>query len=79
MGPARLPDHSAAKANQSGRGHIDTTSNRTTKGDVIKIGTTDVVIQENNEGPIIFGESASIRKKEGTAVNKIADPKYSMP
>jgi hypothetical protein len=28
---------------------------------------------------MIFGESANTNKKEGTAVNKIADPKYSMP
>jgi hypothetical protein len=60
-------------------GHIATTSNRTTKGDVIKIGTTDVIVQENNEGPMIFGESANTSKKEDTTVNKIADPKYSMP
>jgi hypothetical protein len=35
-----------------------------TKGDVIKIGTIDVVIQENNEGPMIFGESANTSKKK---------------
>jgi hypothetical protein len=28
---------------------------------------------------MIFGESANTNKKEGTTVNKIADPKYSMP
>jgi hypothetical protein len=49
------------------------------KGDIIKIGTTDVVVQQNNEGPMIFGESANTNKKEGTTVNKTADPKYSMP
>jgi hypothetical protein len=32
-----------------------------------------------NEGPMIFGESANTNKKEGTTVNKTADPKYSMP
>jgi hypothetical protein len=48
--PARLPDHSAAKAGQSGRGHIPTTTERTTKKDIIKIGTTDVVIQEKMKG-----------------------------
>jgi hypothetical protein len=58
-----LSDHSTAKADQSGRGHIATTSNRTTKGDVIKIGTTDAVVQENNEGPMVFGESAMTSKK----------------
>jgi hypothetical protein len=78
-GPARLSDHSAAKADQSDRGHISTTSNRTTKGDVIKIGTSDVVIQENNEGPMIFGESADTSKKEDTTINKTVNPKYSMP
>ena len=60
-------------------GHTATTSNSTKKGDVIKIGTTDVVVQQNNEGPMIFGESANTNKKESTTVNKIADPKYSMP
>jgi hypothetical protein len=69
----------AAKADNPAGGHIATTSNRTTKGDVIKIGTTDVIVQENNEGPMIFGESANTSKKEDTTVNKIADPKYSMP
>jgi hypothetical protein len=28
---------------------------------------------------VIFGESANTNEKEGTAVNKTADPKYSMP
>jgi hypothetical protein len=49
------------------------------KGDIIKIGTTDIVVQQNNEGTMIFGESANTNKKEGTTVNKTADPKYSMP
>jgi hypothetical protein len=49
------------------------------KGDAIKIEMTDVVVQQNNEGPMIFGESANTNKKEGTTVNKTADPKYSMP
>jgi hypothetical protein len=44
-------------------GHIPTATERTTKKDIIKIGTTDVVIQENNEGPMIFGESANTNKK----------------
>jgi hypothetical protein len=60
-------------------GHTTTTSNSTKIGDVIKIGTTDVVVQQNNEGPMIFGESANTNKKEGTTVDKTADPKYSMP
>jgi hypothetical protein len=44
-------------------GHTATTSNSTKKGDVIKIGTTDVVVQQNNKGPMIFGESANTNKK----------------
>ena len=28
---------------------------------------------------MIFGESANTNKKERTTVNKIVDPKYSMP
>jgi hypothetical protein len=32
---------------------------RTTKKDIIKIGTADVVIQGDNKGPMIFGESAN--------------------
>jgi hypothetical protein len=39
----------------------------------------DVVVQQNNKGPRIFGESANTNKKEDTTVNKPADPKYSMP
>jgi hypothetical protein len=52
---------------------------RTTKKDIIKIGTADVVIQEDNKGPMIFGESANTTKKEDMATIKIADPKYYMP
>ncbi len=51
---------------------------KTTKGDIIKIGTTDVVIQGDNKGPMIFGESANTTEKD-TATIKTADPKYSMP
>jgi hypothetical protein len=60
-------------------GHISTATKRTTKKDIIKIGTTDVVIQKDNEGPMIFGELANTTKKEDTTAIKIADPKYSMP
>jgi hypothetical protein len=74
-----LPDYSAAKANQSGRGHISTSTKRSTKGDIIKIGTTDIFIQGNNEGPMVFGKSANIGKKEDTTANEAADPKYFMP
>jgi hypothetical protein len=42
--PARLSDYSATKADQSGRGHIPTATERTTKKDIIKIGTSDVVV-----------------------------------
>jgi hypothetical protein len=52
---------------------------RTTKKDIIKIGTADVVIQKESEGPMIFGESANTTKKEDTTTIKTADPKYSMP
>jgi hypothetical protein len=76
-GTSRLPDYSTAKADQSGRGHITTTAKRTTKGDIVKIGIADVVIQENNEGPLIFGKSTNI--DEDTATSNAANPKYSMP
>jgi hypothetical protein len=78
-GPTRLPDYSASKADQSGRGHIPAATERTTKKDIIKIGTADAIIQENNEGTMIFGESANTTKKEDTTAIKTADPKYSMP
>jgi hypothetical protein len=52
---------------------------RTTKKDIIKIGTADVVIQGDNKGPMIFGESANTTNKEDTVTIKTADPKYSMP
>jgi hypothetical protein len=44
-------------------GHTPAATERTTKKDIIKIGTVDVIIQENNEGPMIFGESANTTKK----------------
>jgi hypothetical protein len=52
---------------------------RMTKKDIIKIGTANVVIKKESEGPMIFGESANTTKKENTATNKTVDPKYSMP
>jgi hypothetical protein len=64
--------------NPAGR-HMPTTTERTTKNDIIKVGTADVVIQEDNKGLMIFGESANTTKKEDTATIKTADPKYSMP
>jgi hypothetical protein len=51
---------------------------RTTKKDIIKIGTADVVIQGDNKRPMIFGESANTTEKN-TATIKTVDPKYSMP
>jgi hypothetical protein len=60
-------------------GHMHAAAERTTKKDIIKIGTADVVIQKESEGPMIFGESANTTKKEDTATIKTADPKYSMP
>jgi hypothetical protein len=45
---------------------------RTTKKDIIKIGTADVVIQKESEGPMIFVESANTTKKEDTATIKTA-------
>jgi hypothetical protein len=60
-------------------GHIPAATERTTKNDIIKIGTADVVIQEDNKGSMIFGESANTTKKEDTATIKTVDPKYSMP
>jgi hypothetical protein len=36
----------------------------TTKGDIIKIVTADVIVQENNEGPMIYGESTTQAKKK---------------
>jgi hypothetical protein len=52
---------------------------RITKKDIIKIGTADVVIQEDSKGPMIFGESTNTTKKEDTTTIKTVDPKYSMP
>jgi hypothetical protein len=52
---------------------------RSTKKDIIKIGTADVIMQKESEGPMIFGESANTNKIEDTAAIKIVDPKYSMP
>jgi hypothetical protein len=74
-----LPDCSTSKADQSGRGAYTCSDQKNKKKDIIKIGTTDVIIQENNEGPMIFGELTNTTKKEDMAAIKTADPKYSMP
>jgi hypothetical protein len=39
-------------------------------GDVIKVGTTDVVIKANNEGPMTLGESAKGKEVSTTSDNK---------
>jgi hypothetical protein len=72
--PTRLPDYSASKADQSGRGHMPAATERTTKKD-IKVGTADAIIQEDNKGSMIFSESANTTKKEDTTTIKTADPK----
>jgi hypothetical protein len=63
----------------SAGGHMPAAAGRMTKKDIIKIGTADVVIQKESEGPMIFGESTNTTKKEDTTTIKTADPKYSMP
>jgi hypothetical protein len=60
-------------------GHMPAATERTTKKDIIKIGTTDVVIQKESEVLMVFGESANTTKKEDTTTIKTADPKYFMP
>jgi hypothetical protein len=73
-----LSDYSASKADQSGRGAYACSNSKNNKKDIIKISIADVVIQGDNKGPMIFGESANTTKKDTTTI-KIADPKYSMP
>jgi hypothetical protein len=59
---------------------MSTSTKRTTKEDIITIGTTYVVIQGNNERSMIFGKLAKTDKEEDTrATNKEVDPNYSMP
>jgi hypothetical protein len=52
-------------------------------GHVIKVGTIDVVINANNEGPTNFGESTKGNEvsmaSNNKVDNKVPDPKYSMP
>jgi hypothetical protein len=82
LGLARLLDYLNAKADQSGRGHREKMSKWTkitTKGDIIKIGTTDVDIQGNNERLMIFGKSVKTDEgKDIGATRKASDPEYSM-
>jgi hypothetical protein len=59
---------------------VATNAKRTTNGDVIKIGRTDVVIQGNNEGPVIFDKSDKTSEgKDIGSTSKTSDPNYSMP
>jgi hypothetical protein len=37
-----------------------------TGGDIIKIGTIDVVVQGNNEGPMMFGKSTKTNEEKDT-------------
>jgi hypothetical protein len=51
-----------------------------TKWDFIKIGTTYVVMQGNNEGRMIFGKPTNTgEEEEDMAASEAADPKYFMP
>jgi hypothetical protein len=61
--PNKIAEPLGCKGRPIRQGHIPTATKRMTKGDIIKIGTTDVVIQENNEGPMIFGKSANTCKE----------------
>jgi hypothetical protein len=45
-----LPDYSASKADQSGRGAYACNNSKNNKKDIIKIGTADVVVQETIKG-----------------------------
>jgi hypothetical protein len=52
---------------------------QTTRGDIIKIGTRDV-IKGNNKESMIFGKLAMIDEgKYIGAINKAADPRWFMP
>jgi hypothetical protein len=51
-----VPKYSASKADQSGRGAYTCSDKKNNKKDIIKLGTADVIVQEDNEGPMIFGE-----------------------
>jgi hypothetical protein len=77
----------ATKADQSNRGHrgkvstiVATNAKRTTNENIIKIGTIDVVIQDNNEILMMFGKSAKTNEeKDIEATRKTSDRKYSIP
>lgn len=54
----------------------------TTIGDIIKIGTSYVIINSNNEGSMTFGELAKTNGetyKVAIANNKISDPSIPCP
>jgi hypothetical protein len=77
-GPTRLTDYSASKTDQSGRGAYTCSDQTNNKKGYHQNRSADAIIQES-EGPMIFGESANTNKIEDTTINKMADPKYSMP
>jgi hypothetical protein len=82
-----MSDTSATKANQSGRELrektstiVATTTKRMAIRDIIKIGTIEVIIESNNEGSMVFGESTKTNEeKDKILTSKMSDPKYSMP
>ena len=55
---------------------------KTTTSDITKIGTTNVIINSNNEGPMTFDVLAKAngeKNKIAVASTKISNPKYPMP
>jgi hypothetical protein len=51
-----------------------------TGGDIIKIGTIDVIIQGNNKGPMIFDKSSKTNEEKDTgATNKTVNPNTPFP
>jgi hypothetical protein len=62
-GPTRLLEYSASNADQSCRGAYTCSDRKDNKKGYHQIGTADVIIQEDNEGLMIFGESANTTKK----------------
>jgi hypothetical protein len=53
---------------------------RTTASDIIKIGTTEIIINGNNEGLMTFSKSTKINKERDEVIGtKKVVSKYSMP
>jgi hypothetical protein len=65
-----LRDYSVVKADQSGKGAYIYSYQENDKRDIFKVGTTDIVVQGNNEGPMIFGKSTNTSKEEDTAAHR---------